>query len=326
MIENDSLKVIAEDLQAAKSVQIFPHIVMDGDAIGSAAALCLALTDMGKEAVIVTEDKTPDNLAFLEYGLLVSVEEASALSVPDLCVCVDCGEVTRFPKREALFWRGKKTLCIDHHATSPGIADKNYIEPDSAATGEIIYLLLKEMGAEITMPIAAAIYAAITTDTGNFQYANTTVRSHEIVADLLRLGLDPYPVSVELYESSKPAQFKLYAKILDRMEFFAGGEGVISRVTQEMLKECGALMEDSEGVVGDLRSIKGVQIAVMLKEQEDGAVKVSFRAKEKGNVARVAAAYEGGGHEKAAGCTLTGYSLEQAAEEMKKAVEDELGR
>ena len=196
-MRNDPLANIAQELQEADSVLIFPHILMDGDAMGSAAALCKALRGMGKDAYIVIEDKIPDYLMFLDRGYTVDIEHIGAADIGDIdvSICVDCGEKTRFPKRAELFYHGETKICIDHHVSSVGIGDYNYIDPEAAATGEIIFDLLVELGVDIDQEMAESLFAAITTDTGNFQYSNTTAHTHEIVIALYDCGLNSNKVS-----------------------------------------------------------------------------------------------------------------------------------
>jgi len=321
MKKNDSLGKIAEIIGEADSVLIFPHILMDGDAMGSATALCMALRNMGKEAWVLLEDKIADYLAFMDNGCCTHKQDI--IASPDISLCIDCGETGRFPNRTEAFEKGRTKICIDHHKTSDPFCDYNHIDSSSAATGELVYLLLREMGAEFTAQICESLFAAITTDTGNFQYSNTTIRSHEITVALMKEGVDVNKVSVELYENEKPEKFRLHNMVMDTMEIFAEGKAVIAYVTRDMIKKSKALMEDTEGLVSALRSLRGIQIAMLLKENSDGSYKVTMRAKTQGDVAAIASRYDGGGHTKAAGCTIND-SLENAMKIMKREAEKQL--
>lgn len=315
-MKNNTFKEIADELKGAKSIVIFPHIMMDGDALGSAVALCKALRNEGKDAKILIEDKIPDYLMFLDNDYCTHDQDICKNA--DICLCIDCGELKRFPKRRDVFLSGKKKICVDHHPTSPGIGDLNYIDGTAAATGELVYDLLTAMETQIDSEIANAIFAAITTDTGNFQYSNTTKRSHEIVMSLFDHGLDAYSTSVALYENESLEKISLMGRVMSECEVIADGKAIVATISQKLLEETGARMEDTEGIVGTMRSIKGVDIAVLIKEKEKRNIKVSLRAK-KGNVAEIAVRFEGGGHERAAGCTI--YSdLETAKEKIVSAV------
>lgn len=322
MKKNDDIEVIAKKLAEAESVLIFPHIVMDGDALGSGAALCEALRNSGKTAHILIEDKIPDNLAFLDRGFCTT--DVDVIKDPDVCICIDCGDTGRFPKRAEKFMTGKTLICVDHHATSEPFCDYNHIEPGSAATAELIYLLLRAADAEITKEIAESIFAGITTDTGDFQYSNTTKRTHEIVSALYDCGMDFSKVSIELYENENPKKMKLQNMIVGSTEFFADGQLAMACVTQKMLKECECTMEESEGTVSMLRSVRGVQIAIILKENAKKSIKATLRSKSVGDVSAIAVKHGGGGHVRAAGCTIND-TLEQAKEAIREDALEELG-
>lgn len=326
----NTLKEIAEALLRTQNEKIFlfPHVNMDGDALGSSAALCGALRKLGKTAYILTEDDTAYNIEFLDRGYCVRVDgggsaqacdadsvtgsdAASVLggSAPDVCVCMDCGSTDRFTLRADIFNSGKMSICIDHHVTSKPNFDMNYIDGNAAATGEIVYDLIKELEALsarelIDTEIGEAIFSALATDTGNFQYSNTTAKSHRIAAELLELGVDENGACIKIYQNSKLSRIKLNAAAVERMRMFAGGRAAAATVTQDMLGACDAEMSEADGIVETMRNIRGVEVSVLLKEYAADEIKVSMRAKSYADVAAVAAKFGGGGHIRAAGCTL----------------------
>jgi phosphoesterase RecJ-like protein len=255
-----------------------------------------------KKAWILLEDKIPDYLEFMDKGYCTYDQEL--LPQPDVSLCIDCGDRTRFKKRVGAFDKGKTTICLDHHTTSRRVFDLNYVDGKAAATGEIVFDLLSEMNWPLDKEIAEAIFVAITTDTGNFQYSNTSQRSHEIVIALYDKGMNFSKISAEIYQNESMNKFKMESKVIDSAELFADGLGVVAIVTQKMLKECNSSMEEAEGIVSKLRSIRGVEISVLIKEYPDGCMKVGLRAKHKGDVAVIATKFGGGGHVKAAGCTI----------------------
>lgn len=321
MKQNNSMKEIGQQLAAAKSVVLFPHISTDGDALGSCVALCVALRNAGKQAYILMEEETPEYVGFLDRGYCT--QDQDMIGEPDICMCVDCSETKRFPGRTEAFFRGKTTICIDHHVTSEPFADYNYIDGSAAATCELIYKLLTEMGTEITAEIAEALYTGISTDTGNFQYSNTTKETHLIAAELLDAGIDHNKLTVLLYQNTKLERLRITCRVLDNTEIFAGGKAAVSYVTQQMLSEESAVMEDAEGSIDLLRNIMGVEIAAIMKEREPGVIKVSMRAKTTANVAEIASKFGGGGHIKAAGCTFN-TDLQTALDQIKSAIEESL--
>ncbi len=306
---NNTYSKIAEVLAGANSILLYPHISADGDALGSCAALCRALRLMGKNCYVLVEEKLPRNLAFLDKGYCT--EDQNIIEDVDVSFCVDCGDATRFPARAEKFARGKVSICLDHHRTSSNFCDYNYILPEAAATGELVFELLKKMKISPDVEIGEALFAAITTDTGNFQYSNTRKETFEIMSQLLDWGVDTNKVSVEIYEN-----IRLERKIIESMAFstlnlLAGGKAAIAFVTQEMIEKSGALSEETEGVINEIRSIAGVEFAAFLKEKEENKIRLSLRAKTCGDVCKIAEKFGGGGHVKAAGATLE-MSIEEA--------------
>lgn len=318
---NHSLKEIGDKLLEADSVLLFPHVQMDGDTLGASVALCRALLQAGRESRVVLEEEIPACLRFLDDGSCM--QEGDAGKAPDLCVCVDCGELGRLPGREGIFLQGNMTMCIDHHATTRPLMDYNYIDPAAAATAEIVYRLLKEMKLKIDRKTAEALYAGISTDTGSFQYSNTTKETHLIAAKLYGCGIDAPKITEELYQSVSLGKIRLTNAILETMDVFAGGRAAIAYVTRDMLDLFHAPLSEAEGVVETLRNIQGVEMAIFVKEEQKDLIRVSMRAKSRGDVMAIAVQFQGGGHRKAAGCTMrTG--LADAVALLKKEAEQSL--
>lgn len=320
-MKNNTLTEIAKVLAEKQNFLIFPHINMDGDALGSAVALCKALRDLGKTCYILIEDDIPGNLRFLDKGYTTC--DQNVMEQVDVSICVDCGEESRFPKRAEKFRHGNITVCIDHHATTQYICDYNYVDSSRAATGELIYDLLCEMGVEIDQEIGEAVFAAITTDTGNFQYSNTSKRSHEIMAALYDAGIDANGISIELYENVRIEKIRIKNRVLSTLELLAEGKAAICYMTKDMLEETGAADDETDGVVQEMRSISGVEIAAFLKEQGEGRVKASLRSKRYADVAAIAGSFGGGGHIRAAGCTLE-CSMEEAMDRIKEKIKESI--
>ncbi len=317
---NNTYAEIAEVLENANSVLLYPHVSVDGDALGSCAALCRALRLKGKRCYVLVEEELPLNLAFLDKGYCTV--EPNIIEDVDISFCVDCGDTTRFPGRAEKFAEGKTSICLDHHHTTTEFCEYNYVDPGASATGELVFDLIREMGITADKEIGEAIFAAITTDTGNFQYSNTTRRCFEIMTELFDWGVDTNKVSVALYEN-----VRLERKIIESMAFstlniLAEGKVAVAYVTQEMLAKSGALSEETENVIRQLRSIAGVEYAAFLKEKGPETIRLSLRAKTEGDVAVIAEKFGGGGHIKAAGATLNmsmEEALEAVCEELKKA-------
>lgn len=320
-MKNNTFAEIAEVISDAEKILIYPHVNMDGDALGSAAALCGALRKLGKVCHILIEDDIPTNLKFLDRGYCTW--DTGVIRKPDLSICVDCGDTSRFEKRQKKFAAAPVTVCIDHHQTTEYYCDYNYVDPHAAATAELIYKLLCTMGVEIDRQMGEAIFAGITTDTGNFQYSNTTKETHLIAAKLYDTGIDANKISIELYENTRIEKILIENAVLSTISTIAGGKGVIAYVTQDMLKTTGAFMEETERIVEKLRSIGSVEAAAFIKESADGKIKVSMRSKRYVDVAAIAAELSGGGHSRAAGCTLQ-CSLTEAFDLLKEKLTEKL--
>jgi len=301
---NDSLRSIAAIMMDLDGILLYPHVNMDGDALGSCTALCLALRSLGKKAYVMISEPVPKNLDFLECGCTTT--DDSVIDDVQLSLQVDCAGMNRIPGREKAWERGRLKGCIDHHGI--GKSDIRYdffrTEPKTAATGEIIYRLIRLLGADITLDMANCIFAAITTDTGNFQHSNTTKKSHEIVGHLYEIeGFDSKAISALIYDRRSKEALKMESKVLANLSFYENGRIAVGAVTQELLKECGCTMDESEGIIQMIMSVDGVEIGCLFKET-DISIRASLRAKSYADVATVAAKFGGGGHLRAAGCTF----------------------
>ena len=326
MIGNSDFDVIAKVLmEEGRKISLYPHVNIDGDALGSCVALSYALTELNKECSIVLTEDLPDNLKFLdEKGLFSRKINKGEVIDSDISIIVDSGELKRIPGREDCFLNSKIKICIDHHGTSEAFCDYNYIDPKAAATGQLIWKLIGELKKasclefkkETKAAIADALFAAITTDTGDFQYSNTQKESHVIVAELYDWGLNANKVSVEIYQSNRVERLKLTAEVLSQMELICDGRVAIAYCSQEMLKKTGAKMEETEWIASDLRGIKGVEVAVFLKEESLDSIKVSLRSKERFDVAELAGRFDGGGHIRASGYTVN-CKLDDAIRDIK---------
>ena len=301
---NDTIRSIATIMSDLDGILIYPHISMDGDALGSSTALCLALRSLGKKAYVMVNEPVPKNLDFLELGC--TTEDDSVLDDVQLSLMLDCNGLGRIPGREAAWERGRLKGCIDHHSTtSKDIRfDFQRIEPKSAATAEIIYRLIKDLGAEVTLDIANCIFTAITTDTGNFQHVNTTSRSHEIVGHLYKVeGFNSKVISAMIYDRKSKGALKLEGFVLSRLHFYAEGRLAVGVVSQYMLDEYGCTMDETDGIIQRIMSIDVVEGGCLLKEKGD-VTRISLRGRSYINMCKVATQFGGGGHFLASGCTI----------------------
>jgi phosphoesterase RecJ-like protein len=235
-------------------------------------------------------------------------------------VLIDVGQPARLGARESLFKMGSATMCIDHHISSKRVFDYNFVNPDAAATAELIYELIGELPIEIDEEMAEALYVAIVTDTGRFQYDCTSGYTHRVTAELLDMGLSPAKASDEIYNNLRIEKLYLENVVMSTMRSVAGGKGVIAYLTRQMLEDTGAMEEETEGIAEKLRSIRGVEVSAFVRETEGGRTKGSMRSKSWYDVATLAVNLGGGGHLRAAGFT-TDKPLEEVTSELAEILE-----
>lgn len=312
-------KQIGQLILESHKILIFPHTMVDGDSLGSSIALCHFLREQGKEAFIILEEGIPKFLDFLPEDWIFYKE--NPLEKSDLTIAIDCSDEGRLKTRLEWFKLGQQTLCIDHHPTNTYFADFNYVKDQCGSTAELIFDIIESTKLPISNQVAEAIYVGILTDTGNFLYSKTTWKTHEIAAKLIKLGIDVNKVTLLLYQRVTKEKIWVTAHILNHMKMIQSGNIAYGEISQETLLALGGTLEDTEGVVEEMRNVDGVQVAVFFKEIEGNEIKVSFRSKDLFDVTQIATEFSGGGHKRAAGCTLY-TDLENAKEKVLKVLEN----
>ncbi len=287
---------------------IATHINPDGDGLGSAIALSTALQKIGKKTILLCKDPVPNQYKFLPGQERVITFESLQPSVFSLqpLILVDCNDIDRIIDKSQTFHFQLPTsyfsVVIDHHESERPFGDIRWVVPDSAATGLMIYHLIKELGIQITEEMAVNLYAAISVDTGNFRYENTTPEVLRVAADLKEAGARPHVIYRRLFESWSGGRFDLFMKVLNTLQ---KEDGIaIVQVTRRMFEETSTSPDDVEHFVEFPRIMKDVKVSVLFREIEDNYYKISLRSKDDINVARVAEAFGGGGHKNAAGCRI----------------------
>jgi phosphoesterase RecJ-like protein len=282
------------------------HENPDGDALGSLLAMHLALGALGKDSVMVLAGAAPlpgeyRFLDLLERGLL---REKPADHAERVLVALDCANETRVID-PALLAEAALTVNIDHHHDNSRFADVNLVVPEASSTGELLADLFMALGVELDSGIAEALYVALVTDTGRFQYTNTTPKALRLAADLVEAGADVHKVFQGVYESVQFAKLKLLARALDRAQVFEGGRIVVSYLLRTDFAEVGAAEPYSEGIIDYLRAVEGAELAALIREpprEGSPARKVSLRASvDELDVSAIARGFGGGGHRQAAG-------------------------
>jgi phosphoesterase RecJ-like protein len=316
---------IGEVLRKHQRFVVLSHVRPDGDALGSELALGLSLKKLGKDVRIWNEEGMLDKYSFLPGANLLTKPPAGSEDV-DVVVALDTAIQNRLGNTVAAIKSATVWINIDHHPSNPGYGDLVYIDPSAPATGQILFELIKAENLPIDRDIATNLYVAISTDTGSFQYPNTTARTFEIGAELIRAGVDVGQISQLTYENYPRRRVELLRELLGTMRFDANDRVASFKLSLATAKKLGVLPEDNEGLIDHLRAIRGVIVAIFFEELSDGKVRVSMRSKShQVNVCAICEKFGGGGHVLAAGARVKG-ALAEVEKKILEEVCDVVGR
>jgi bifunctional oligoribonuclease and PAP phosphatase NrnA len=322
---NSTFAEIGRALRDHRRFTVLSHVRPDGDALGSQIAFALSLQKMGKDARAWNEDGMLEKYSFLPGAEILSTPPAEPEEF-DVAIALDTATQNRLGTAAEAVRSAKVWINIDHHPSNPRYGDLVYIDPDSPSTGQILFELMKSERLPIDRVIAENLFAAISTDTGSFQYPNTNARTFEIAAELVRGGVDVGQLSQQLYESYPRRRIELLRSLLGTMRFEADGKIASFSLSLKVAAELGVKPEDNEGLIDHLRAIHGVIVAVFFEELPDGKVRVSMRSKnEAADVCAICVQFGGGGHTLAAGARIRG-TLPEVEERVLREVRTTLGR
>ncbi len=285
------------------TILIFPHVLPDGDTLGSAIGMYHLIKDFNKTGYIVLDDDIPSNLLFLfeeNKDIIISLKEAKEMKY-ELVIIVDTGEPKLIGDRISLLSSSIPTISIDHHITNQNFADLNIVEPEASSTGELIYKILDYFKVELDAFAAQGLYAAIVTDTGNFRYSNTRPYTFEVCKSLVEKGFDFNRLNVEIFQNKSFEKLWLLNKIFDTLSLHFEGKCAVVKLSEALKNQLALKEYDTDGVVEYVRDIKGVEVVVFIKYMDQDEYKISMRSKNDFDVSEVAVALGGGGHKKAAG-------------------------
>ncbi len=307
----DPIERIAGLLRSETTFLILTHFRPDGDAIGSQLALTLLLKDLGKHVEAWNDDEVPAKFRFLPGSGMIQ-KPAAAPRDFDVVISIDASNWQRVGTAAQKIKSKKYFINIDHHVSNDKFADINWIVPGAPASGQIAYDLIQRGGFKLTRDIATCLFAAISTDTGSFTYANTSADSLRVAAELVQAGVDVGEVCRHIYESYPYARLQLLQRALADLKLAHNKRAAYYWVTNEMYEESGAKREDTEGLIDYARSIEGVYVAILFEElPEPNKVRISLRSKHpKVDVNSIARRFGGGGHHEAAGARITGETHE----------------
>jgi phosphoesterase RecJ-like protein len=313
------LRAVADALRANDRFIVTTHENPDGDALGSLLATTVVLRSLGKSTVMYLGGvaPVPREYAFMQLDDLV--RELPADTEERVLVAVDCAKLDRMGSDPAVVKRARLVLNVDHHHDNSRFGDVNLIVADASSTGEVLRDVFRELGVELTPAVAEPLYIALVTDTGRFQYANTTPKALRLAAELVEAGADVHAVFQQVYESVEFAKLKLLARALERARVLEGGRIVVSNLVRSDFAEVGAAASYSEGIIDYLRAVEGAELAVLIREppaDEEPSRRVSLRASvDELDVSAIARLFGGGGHRQAAG-----FSSEASVEEIVELV------
>ncbi len=314
MILTDIIKC----LKGGSNIGIITHVQPDGDALGSSLALGLALEELGKDVVILRNDKLPAKYSFLP-GLHLMESCSGTIEAVDILVALDCADLERLGCGKSYYHGAKLVLNIDHHISNTMFGNLNLVDTNAAATGELIHRIIKLMGLDLNLDTAECIFTAIAADTGCFKYDNTTSVTHGIAGELIAIGVDANRICNRIFNLRTLAQTKILGKAIEGIQIHHGGRTAIMVVTESMMEEAGCTTEDLEGIIEFARDIEGIEVAAFLRDAEDDDIKVSLRSNEYIDTVSIAKAFGGGGHKKASGYTTKG-PIEDAINKLVKKI------
>lgn len=300
--KNTGLAAFCQALKKHHRFLLSCHVTPEGDAIGSIYAMESLLRRLGKKTIVVSEDPFPKRLYCLNPKRWNQIDGVKPQKY-DALVTADCPTLGRIGRVQDLINPETVIFNIDHHVSNEYFGDYNYVIPNAAASGEVVYDIFKHMKVPITKEDAANLYIALSTDTGSFKYGNTTVRSHQIAAELIKKGIDIEKINEDTYATYSLNKINLYSRLLSRVKTADNGSLAWAVMKKEDIEQSGATYEDAEGFIDFLKYIREVKISFFMIEMSN-AVRVSFRSKDPYDVNGVATYFKGGGHKKASGCMI----------------------
>jgi len=305
-----TLDQILEEINQAKSIVILTHENPDGDAMGSSLAMYQALKSYGKDVDVVIPEYSK-TFEFLPGTDQIKKEGKESY---DLAIALDCATIKMLNGFAKYFEDAKMRVSIDHHSTNSMFADLNFVNPEAPACAQILIVVLNYFKMEITKEIGTCILAGIITDTGGFKYSGVNAETFEFVSWLLEKGVNVSTVYRKVLQTKTKSSFELARIAANRLEFFYDGKVAFTYISQEDEKSVNAEIGDHEGIAETGRDIEGVEVSIFIRETEKG-FKVSTRSNDYVDVSDMCLIFGGGGHPRAAGCTMQG-TVEEVKEKL----------
>lgn len=300
-----SIRQILNAIEASRSICVAGHVRPDGDCVGSQLALTRALKQLGKQVVCWNQHEIPHKFAFLDSDHLF--RQPTRRKKFDLVFAADCASLERMGTVAEFIGSPKQFINVDHHPSNTRYGNLNWIVPERPSTGELIFALMKAARWKIDASIADCLFAAISTDTGSFQYPNTDQRTFNVAGELAKLGADIAGIAQRVYHSASLPRVKLLRHVYRTFKLAHGNRIAYFSLTSKILKQTGASRGDTEGLIDHVRAIEPVIVACLFEHGADGCMRVSLRSKDAAvDVNAIAKRFGGGGHRLAAGARVEG--------------------
>ncbi len=301
-MRNDPVSLISKKIIESERIVITSHLRPDGDSICTALALSFMGEFLGKEVAIINRDNTP-----FPFNNFPDIEKVQIGDIApqhfDMIIFLECANVSRSGQDNL---DNYFKVNIDHHHSNDYYADINWVNPNASAVGEIVYELGEKLNLQFTPQIASHLYCAIVSDTGSFQFSNTTAKSFEVCHRLVNNGADPIKISDLLFNNNLPEKIKLLGRVVSTLQMNEEGNIAVITMFKEDLQSLNLRETDTEDITTIARSIKGVELVLFFKEMDKDTFRISIRSKDTANAAVVAEKFGGGGHVHAAGFTVSG--------------------
>ncbi|MCQ4726285.1 bifunctional oligoribonuclease/PAP phosphatase NrnA [Anaerotignum faecicola] len=318
---NNTFEEIRSLINSSGSIAISGHTSPDGDAVGACAALGMSLKEMGKEIKIILEPYS-ETFSVIPTGGLVSNDVDDGY-LPELYISLDCGDKERLGKNKAVFEKAGHTINIDHHKSNTFFGELNYVEENSSSTCEIVFRLINGYY-PVNADIAAAIYTGLVFDTGGFRHTSTGASTLKAAGELLEYDFDFNKIYNSIFFSRRFEEAKIMGTALTNLKLYYGGAVAASYATGEEMKACGAVSDDVSEISGYLKGIINTEVSVFVYEKEHGVFKASMRSENGVDVSKIAVMFGGGGHAKAAGCTVCGKEIDVVLKNILDKIGEEL--
>lgn len=314
----NSFLEIQKIINSCNAIVIGGHTNPDGDAIGACLALAMSLEKMGKRVVVLLEPYSK-KYDILKGKELIAPPDAYESIEPELFISLDCGDKERLGVAMSVFDKAEQTICIDHHKSNTLFAQVNYVEEAASSTSELIYRLIKD-AMPINQDIAAALYAGIIYDSGGFRHSSTSATTMKCAGELMEYGI-PFPaIYHRFFDSRTFSEIKIVGKALENAKRLFNGRFIYTMISNQEIEACSSTNKELDSIVNYIKGVEGAKVSCFLYEKEENVIKASFRSEDGFDVCALSQKFGGGGHMKAAGCSIEG-TLEAALQSIIKEME-----